>query len=51
VTERYPAPDVYVSKVRAVAQQLRTKNLLLDEDVQAIVERASRRATWPQAKN
>jgi hypothetical protein len=51
VTERYPTPEAYVSKVRATAEELRKKNLLLDEDVQAIVERASRQAIWPQAKN
>jgi hypothetical protein len=51
VLERYPTQDIYVSKVRAAAEQLRAKNLLLDDDVQAIVERASRQAVRPQAKN
>jgi hypothetical protein len=51
VTERYPTLEAYVSKVRTAAEELLKKNLLLDEDVQPIVERASRQTIWLQAKN
>jgi hypothetical protein len=51
VIERYPRHEVYLSRVRAAAERLHAANLLLDEDVRAIVERASRQSAWPQAQN
>jgi hypothetical protein len=51
VLERYPKQDVYVTKVRAAAEQLHARGFLLDEDVRAIVEKAARRSGWSQAKN
>ncbi len=38
--ERYPTHDAYVNAVRTAANGLRTQRLLLDEDVQAYVQRA-----------
>jgi hypothetical protein len=38
--ERYPTHDAYVTAVRTAANGLRAQRLLLDEDVQAYVQRA-----------
>jgi hypothetical protein len=38
--ERYPTHEAYVTAVRNAANGLRAQRLLLDEDVQAYVQRA-----------
>jgi hypothetical protein len=46
VEARYPTREVYVAKVREVADVLKSKRLLLQEDADAYVERAMH-TEWP----
>ncbi len=46
VEARYPSHDAYVARVREAAEALQRKRLLLQEDVDAFIQRA-RQADWP----
>lgn len=48
VRERYPTRDAYLARMTAAALQLRTDHFLLDEDVTAILQKASQRALWAE---
>jgi hypothetical protein len=48
VEARYPTREIYVAKVRAAAESLMARRLLLQEDVDAYVERATQ-TEWPPA--